>query len=339
MDEKKQKQPLDQILEEQVKSRDYELNYISVVLFLFALVGIGLLFILLSSTMITTPSLLIEAPDENDSGKSSYVDPFENIVLEGKAAYVYDVHEQKTLFSLNEELQLPLASITKLMTVLTASDYIKKDETVTIGYDSLNVEGDNGLFAFEEWLAKDLFDFTLVVSSNDGATALASVAGGAKIVRTGKVGDTPQGLFVDEMNKLAQEIGLKQTYFINETGLDPNKQLSGSYGSARDTSKLLEYILINKPRLIEATAYSSIDFISESQFEHTATNTNNSIGSIPGLIASKTGFTDLAGGNLIIAFDAGINRPIIVSILGSSKEGRFIDVEKLVAASLRAIQQ
>ena len=70
---------------------------------------------------------------------------------------------------------------------------------------------------------------------------------------------------------------------------------------------------------------------------HTATNTNEVVGSIPGLIASKTGFTDLAGGNLVVAFDAGINRPVIISVLGATKDGRFTDMEMLVNASLRAL--
>jgi D-alanyl-D-alanine carboxypeptidase len=58
---------------------------------------------------------------------------------------------------------------------------------------------------------------------------------------------------------------------------------------------------------------------------------------IPSLIASKTGFTDLAGGNLAVIFDAGFEYPIIVVVLGSSQTGRFTDVEKLVNLSLRKI--
>ena len=56
------------------------------------------------------------------------------------------------------------------------------------------------------------------------------------------------------------------------------------------------------------------------------------------LIASKTGYTDLAGGNLVIAFDAGFNHPIIVSVLGSTIDGRFTDAEALVWAALAYLQ-
>ena len=70
-----------------------------------------------------------------------------------------------------------------------------------------------------------------------------------------------------------------------------------------------------------------------------ARNTNQETGKFPLLIASKTGYTDLAGGNLALAFDAGFNRPIIIVVLGSSYEGRFADAEKLVWATLAYLAQ
>ena len=69
-----------------------------------------------------------------------------------------------------------------------------------------------------------------------------------------------------------------------------------------------------------------------------AQNTNYFVDQVPNIIASKTGFTDLAGGNLVIAYDAGLNRPIIISVLGSSEEGRFKDALKLLEASMEEIQ-
>jgi len=338
MDENQPIQTNEQKIVEEVARRNYEFDYVSIVLFLFILLGIGLIFSLLTTQRGLSP--VVEEPGAGGIVEAEpFINPFDSISLDGVAAFVYDVKANEALFAKNEEMQLPLASITKLMTVLAASTYIEENETITIDYKSLDQEGDSGLFAFEEWKARDLFDFTLLVSSNDGASVLASVAGGTKVIRTGREGDTPASAFVDEMNSLAKQIGLSQTYFINETGLDPNEELSGGYGSARDTSKLLEYIILNEPRLVEATAYTSLDFKSNSNYEHTATNTNPIIGSIPGLIASKTGFTDLAGGNLVVAFDAGINRPVIISVLGSSKDGRFSDIEKLVEASLELLNK
>ena len=72
---------------------------------------------------------------------------------------------------------------------------------------------------------------------------------------------------------------------------------------------------------------------------HVAVNTDLDIGKIPGLLASKTGFTALAGGNLVVAFDASIGRPIIVVVLGSTEDGRFTDVAQLTSSSLAYINQ
>ena len=240
---------------------------------------------------------------------------FEGIELDSNAAFVWDVKKKKALFAKNEEMQLPLASITKLMTVAVVSEYISLNETLVVSEQSLFAEGDSGLLAHEKWNVKDLIDFTLMVSSNDGASALANAAGAIEIIRSGDRSESPQKTFIEEMNRLAKEIGLTQTYFLNETGLDSTEATSGGYGSARDAALLMNYVVTLNPELIDSTVYKSREISSLSNFIHTATNTNQSIGDVPGLIASKTGFTDLAGGNLVIAFDAGINRPIIVSVL------------------------
>ena len=71
---------------------------------------------------------------------------------------------------------------------------------------------------------------------------------------------------------------------------------------------------------------------------HTTENTNEIVSKIPNLIGSKTGYTDLAGGNLTIAFDLGHNRPIIVTVLGSTRAERFTDVLTLVAAIQESIE-
>ena len=68
-------------------------------------------------------------------------------------------------------------------------------------------------------------------------------------------------------------------------------------------------------------------------FTHNVENTNTSAAAIPGLIGSKTGFTDLAGGNLAVVFDVGLSRPVIAVVLGSTKETRFTDIEQLVNAT------
>ncbi|MDD2935449.1 MAG: hypothetical protein PHX25_03165, partial [Candidatus Pacebacteria bacterium] len=163
--------------------------------------------------------------------------------------------------------------------------------------------------------------------------ALASVIGNVK-QREGE--KTEQEMFIDEMNKKAEEIGLAQTFFLNESGLDESELTSGAYGSAKDMAFLMNHIIKNNYKLIEATKYPVLRISSDNK-NYLFENTNEIVESIPGIIGSKTGYTDLAGGNLTIAFDVGIGHPIIVSVLGSSKEGRFEDVLKLVNASINTI--
>ena len=254
---------------------------------------------------------------------------FEDISLEAKAAFVWDVNKRKAIYSHNEETQLPLASLTKLMTVITAMNILPEYSVVTIDKKAIFEEGDSGLFENEKWNLLDIVKFTLISSSNDGAGAIASIAGLLKSNFPSKE-DESKKIFTRAMNENGKKIGLNQTYFINPTGLDTNESVGGGYGSARDMSLLMEYAIINNLEIFEATRYNEFEFVSLSDINHTAVNTNLAVNSLPGLIASKTGFTDLAGGNLIIAFDAGINRPIIVTILGSTQEGRFRDMEKLL---------
>lgn len=318
--------------EERADAVAYEIDYRGLAIFAVLLIVAGALAYGLSYKQQSAPPLAVE--EETDVQQTPVVDPFANVHLLGKAAYVYDVVEGKPLFSYNEETQLPLASLTKLMTAVAVLRFMNANDTVTIEPDSLEKDGDSGLFAFEEWKLKDLLDYTLTVSSNDGAAALAAAAGTAKMVRGSTGTQTPEEAFVNEMNTLTKEIGLSQTYFVNETGLDPTAALSGGYGSARDTALLLEYIIKHEPTIMEATTYPSITVMSESDFIHTATNTDDAVPNIPELIASKTGYTDLAGGNLVVAFDAGVNHPIIICVLGSTIDGRFSDVEQLVRASL-----
>lgn len=255
---------------------------------------------------------------------------FEDLILEAKAVYVLDIASGEVLFEKNAETQLPLASLNKVMVALAASNVVSDDTKVTITTSDLREEGDTGLLRDEKWNFRRLIDFALVVSSNDAIKAIASVAGRALAVD----GESPDDLFVKRMNDTARNVGLTQTYFLNGSGLDLTKVISGGYGSAHDTTLLFEYILKNKPEILEATSFDKITISSDNK-AHIASNTNKAINSIPNIIASKTGYTDLSGGNLVIVFDAGIMRPVAITVLGSTYDGRFSDMEKLVRAVLK----
>jgi len=265
--------------------------------------------------------------------------PFEGLGLEAKAVYVLDATRGEVLYAYNEQSRLPLASLTKIMTAVVATEMIPQSTVVSINAEDIALEGDSGLLTDERWRLSDIIDFTLITSSNDGASAIATVAGSFGQVEYDMPIETAKKSFVSRMNEKAQELELLHTYFLNETGLDQNPSISGAYGSARDIAHLMWYALGSDKPVLEATAYDRTAVTSLNDISHTATNTNASVNAIPGLIASKTGFTELAGGNLVVAFDAGLGRPIIISILGSSIDGRFSDVEKIAKATLRAIAQ
>lgn len=257
--------------------------------------------------------------------------------IEGKAAFVWDIKEHRVIFAKREHDKLPLASVTKMMTALVASETLPPDAEVRIAPEDLWKSGDSGLAVGERWLLRNLIDFTLVGSSNDGASAIAAVAGR-------KIAGNPEeeharavARFVERMNARAHVLGLDDTRFRNPTGLDEGSVTEGAYGSARDMAMLFEYIWRKHPALFEETTEGRKRIVSGSKIAHTVTNTNPSAAQMTGIIGSKTGFTDLAGGNLVIILDIGVDHPVVVAVLGSSREGRFADVAKLAESATNAL--
>lgn len=257
--------------------------------------------------------------------------------LEAKAAYVIDAVTGEVLYAQNATTSLPLASVTKLMTALTAYEQVPSSTVATIRASDIAQEGDSGLLANEHWRLKDLLDFTLLVSSNDGASALASASMAFSTSSTDA--EIRKSEFVTLMNQKTQKLGLVDTYFTNESGLDVSSTTAGAYGSAKDVAALFSYILENHPEIIEATRYEKVSFTSIDDFRHLAKNTNEAVNAIPGLIGSKTGLTDLAGGNLVVGMDIDFQHPVIITVLGSSEKGRFADAEALASSTLAYFRQ
>jgi D-alanyl-D-alanine carboxypeptidase len=262
----------------------------------------------------------------NTSKITKKIDPpitaFTNVSLQAKSAYVWDIKKQKALFAKNADSVLPLASITKIMTADVASELLSATSTISISASDLAQEGDSGLLLNERWTFRKLIDFTLAVSSNDGASAIASTA-------------SPN--FIEKMNEKAKSLGLSSMRFYNPTGLDESITQSGAYGSASDVAKLFSYTLQTHPEIFSATRTARFTTSSIDKINHTAVNTDAEINNIPGIIGSKTGFSDLAGGNLAIVYDAGVNYPIIIVVLGSTYDGRFSDMTALVQATNQAL--
>lgn len=248
----------------------------------------------------------------------------EEVSLRATAAYVWDVRAQRALYKKNESETLPLASITKLMTAMVTHELLSSQTDVSLPLTAIRQEGASGLVAGETLSIAELNQLALVSSSNDAAFALANAAGAL-------LGDNdPAQQFVAAMNIRADELELDSLAFLNTTGLDMNTSTPGAVGSAKDVSFLLEHIIEKYPQIISITQEDSTRVYNSNGIYHDAANTNAIAGRIPNLLASKTGYTDLAGGNLTVAFDLGLNRPIIITVLGSTRDARFTDVLTLI---------
>lgn len=267
---------------------------------------------------------------ENESIKN----PFEDIVFGARAVYVYDLLEDRVLFAKNEDERLPLASITKLMTALTARDYMSESTVVTLQDDDLSTEGDSGLRAGERWRLGDLLQMMLLVSSNDATTAVGRLVGsGGQDIES----SIAQARFVQMMNSTANEFGFESLEFSNTSGLDIKEiendsvlvRRAGGFGSARDVAGLASLLWKKYPEVFEITARKDARMVSQSEVVHNLINTNEITGHIPGLMASKTGYTDLAGGNLVVIFDISIGHPVVAVVLGSTQKGRFEDMKQI----------
>lgn len=264
-------------------------------------------------------------------------DAFGDLTLSARSAVVWDVAQGRALYAHNAETQLPLASIAKVMTAVVVTEALGEEEIVTLSPRAVSRSGNSGLLVGERWGVKDLVDFTVTMSSNDGAAALAEAVGRAGVATTSVDADEHDAFTIAVAKKI-EEIGMDQTYFINGSGLDVSTETSGAYGSVVDVAKLFAYVMKDHSRLLEATRETAYNVVSEDGHTHLAINTNQFVDAIPGMIASKTGYTDIAGGNLAVAFEAGPMRPLVVVVLGSTREDRFTDVEQLAWASLHALQ-
>lgn len=259
---------------------------------------------------------------------------FASLTLEAKSAYVFDASHDVSLYTREPDAQLPLASITKVMLALAVSDVLTMDETVVISREAV-ARGGGGLTYGETWRVRELLDFMLITSSNVAAEALREAAEPRLLERYPAASEGQATLA--HMNMLARELGMRSTFFLNPTGLDESTTQAGAYGSARDIGTLFAYILRAKRDLFAGTARPEAVLGPVNMPKREVSNTNTALADIPHLFMGKTGFTDLAGGNLAVAFDASEGRPIVIVVLGSSPEGRFTDVRTLTEAALKTL--
>jgi D-alanyl-D-alanine carboxypeptidase (penicillin-binding protein 5/6) len=234
--------------------------------------------------------------------------------VDAEAYLVQNAATGEVLAARSEREQLPVASITKLMTALLAVERGDVDDVVTVTRGAAGVgESTINLRPGERVALGDLIRAALIQSANDAADAIAVHIGGGSLAR-----------FVALMNARARQLGLTDTHFVNPDGLDA----PGHVSSARDVTKLAR-VAMNKPfirstvRLVETTAAG--------RQLHTW---NDLLSTFPRLIGVKTGHTNDAGWSEVAAA-RGAGVTIYATLLGGeTRSGRNSDLAQLLAWGL-----
>jgi len=220
----------------------------------------------------------------------------------------------RILWSRKTTTPRPMASITKIMTALLVLERGDLDDEVTVSRAASKVPYAVGLKEGERRTVRELLELALVASSNDAAYALAEHVGG---------GATE---FVALMNQRAAELGLNDTHFVNPHGLDA----AGHRSSASDIVSLT-HTAMRIPRFRQIVALRSVTLPAHKKRPARKLKaTNELLGTYPGLLGGKTGFTDDAKYGLVTCAERnGIGLTAVV--LGAkSNSARFKNSRRLL---------
>jgi D-alanyl-D-alanine carboxypeptidase len=211
------------------------------------------------------------------------VNAFEFSEINSKNVYLYDLDNREILFEKNSSEKVPIASLTKIMTVITALDkiddideYITLNDKMFLGLSGASVAG------FKSGSRVTYLDLLYGAMLPSGADAVQALA----ISVSGSIDS-----YVELMNKRAKELGLNNTNFMNVTGLDEE----GQYSTVEDVFILLKYALNNETfkKIYTSKSYTTTNGLTMySTLTSYSKNTNLSTKYILG---SKTGFTNDAG--------------------------------------------
>lgn len=215
-----------------------------------------------------------------------------------------DAASGQVLEAKEPDMEIPPASITKLMTAYVTFDALKKgrihlQDSVTVSQNARAQEGSRMFLEVNSQASVDeMLQGLIVVSGNDAATALAEYIGGSV------------DNFVRLMNETAQKLGMTHTHFMNPTGWP----IDGHYMSARDISTLARAIIRDFPEYYH--------YYSQKEFRWnkiTQKNRNRLLFTNANVDGLKTGHTDAAGYCLTASEKRGDLRLITV-VLGANKE-------------------
>jgi D-alanyl-D-alanine carboxypeptidase (penicillin-binding protein 5/6) len=240
------------------------------------------------------------------------------------AAILMDPASGRVLYAQNENLKLPPASVTKVMTMLLIIEAIHKhklswNEKIPV---TKTAEAMGGSQVFlkegEEFTLRELFKAIAIVSANDASAAVAEYL-------YGSVAD-----FVDVMNQRARQLGLKNTHFANETGLPDPGHYSSAYDLAVISRELLKYPEILKFTSIWLDSFRGGKFILR--------NTNELIKVYRGADGLKTGHTDEAKFCLSATALKGNFRLLSVILGANSDAQRVAETKRLLDYGYRNYQ-
>lgn len=204
--------------------------------------------------------------------------------IECESAILYDAKSKTLVFAKEENKRLPIASMTKLMTLSVVFDEIEKgninlDSKVRISKNSAETEGSEAfLDEKSEYPVSDLIMTVIVCSANDSAVALAEAVAGSETE------------FVKKMNQKAKEMGLKNTNFVNVTGLPAIDH----YSSANDIAEIYMSVCEN-PIYKKYSKIWITELVHPSGRKTQIVNTNRLVKTYQGCDSGKTGYTKEAG--------------------------------------------
>ncbi len=250
------------------------------------------------------PAVLVSAPAMETAAASG------SLVLNCRAAVLIEPESGRVLYEKSPDEKMPIASITKLMTLLLTFEAVHGgkltlDTLVPVSEHAYHMGGSQiWLEPGEQFTLDEMLRAICVSSANDAAVAVAELVGGS------------EPAFVEQMNARAAELGMTNTTFRNACGLDTEGHLS----TARDVAVLSCYILNTCPELLHYTGIWT-DSLRNGQTQ--LVNTNKLLKRYSGITGLKTGTTSGAG--VCISASAVRDGLILIAvILGSpSSADRF----------------
>jgi len=230
-------------------------------------------------------------------------------------------NKERILFQKNPEEILPIASLTKLMTaviVLEDKNYDFKNTWITISQAAANQEN---VFNFgnldseigKKFKVEKLLELMLIYSSNDAAFALVEFIGLEN--------------FIEKMNQKAKQLNLLNTYFINATGLDLEYF---NYSTAKELIKLSQYIFFNYPLIFEISNRKGFYLVRDGLHDLILPVSREDPYKQLIFIGGKTGYTDKAGGCMLVIFQNEKGNIFFNLILGTKKGDRVKEMQKLI---------